>query len=97
MSIEDNQAVWVKDLIVGLCDSPDNDMARGGGERAWDTPLVGFANGADPVFEQYKTVIGPFHWTYVKETYGFEGYGCGLCQVGVPCESGIPEGIGNRF
>jgi ferredoxin len=27
---------------------------------------------------------------HVKETYGFEGYGCGLCQVGVPCESGIP-------
>jgi len=27
---------------------------------------------------------------YVKETYKFEGYGCGLCQVGVPCETGIP-------
>jgi len=27
---------------------------------------------------------------YVKKTYTFEGYGCGLCQVGVPCEAGIP-------
>lgn len=27
---------------------------------------------------------------YVKSNYGFEGYGCGLCQTGVPCESGIP-------
>ena len=27
---------------------------------------------------------------YVKEAYKFEGYGCGLCQVGVPCEAGIP-------
>ena len=27
---------------------------------------------------------------YVKETYNFEGYGCGLCQVGVPCETAIP-------
>jgi epoxyqueuosine reductase QueG len=27
---------------------------------------------------------------YVQETYQFEGYGCGLCQVGVPCESCIP-------
>jgi epoxyqueuosine reductase QueG len=27
---------------------------------------------------------------YVKEAYRFDGYGCGLCQVGVPCESGIP-------
>ena len=27
---------------------------------------------------------------YVKEAFGFEGYGCGLCQTGVPCESGLP-------
>ena len=30
---------------------------------------------------------------YVKARYGFDGYGCGLCQTGVPCESGIPEGV----
>ncbi len=28
--------------------------------------------------------------TFVQEHYGFEGYGCGLCQTGVPCESKIP-------
>ena len=27
---------------------------------------------------------------HVNKAYGFEGYGCGLCQVGVPCEAGIP-------
>jgi len=27
---------------------------------------------------------------YVTSTFGFEGYGCGLCQTGVPCESQIP-------
>jgi epoxyqueuosine reductase QueG len=27
---------------------------------------------------------------YVKKRHKFEGYGCGLCQVGVPCEAGIP-------
>jgi epoxyqueuosine reductase QueG len=27
---------------------------------------------------------------YVKNAYGFDGYGCGLCQTGVPCESGVP-------
>ena len=26
----------------------------------------------------------------LREHFGFEGYGCGLCQTGVPCESGIP-------
>ena len=28
---------------------------------------------------------------YVKANYGFDGYGCGLCQTGVPCESKIPS------
>ena len=27
---------------------------------------------------------------YVLSTFGLEAYGCGLCQTGVPCESGIP-------
>jgi ferredoxin len=27
---------------------------------------------------------------YVAKTYKFAGYGCGLCQVGVPCEATIP-------
>jgi len=27
---------------------------------------------------------------YVREKFGFNGYGCGLCQTGVPCEGGIP-------
>ena len=30
---------------------------------------------------------------FVEEHYGFKGYGCGFCQVGVPCEGRIPEGI----
>ncbi len=30
---------------------------------------------------------------YVRFHYGFDGYGCGLCQTAVPCESGIPEGL----
>ncbi len=27
----------------------------------------------------------------VKSVFGFESYGCGLCQTGVPCEAGIPR------
>lgn len=30
---------------------------------------------------------------FVKEQFGFDGYGCGLCQTAVPCESGIPKKI----
>lgn len=30
---------------------------------------------------------------YARTHYGFDGYGCGLCQTGVPCESAIPAKI----
>jgi ferredoxin len=28
---------------------------------------------------------------WIKEEYGIDIYGCGLCQTGVPCEAGIPR------
>lgn len=28
---------------------------------------------------------------FIKTHFGFEGYGCGFCQTGMPCESGIPS------
>ena len=33
----------------------------------------------------FKTAI-----PHIKSHYGFDGYSCGLCQTGVPCESRIP-------
>ena len=33
----------------------------------------------------------PVTQDYVKSEYAFDGYGCGLCQTGVPCESKIPK------
>lgn len=33
---------------------------------------------------------------HVKEVWQFDGYGCGLCQVGVPCEKGIPPAARQR-
>jgi epoxyqueuosine reductase len=35
--------------------------------------------------------IKPVTEEYVKSHFGFEGYGCGLCQTAVPCESRIPK------
>lgn len=37
-----------------------------------------------------RSHVRPVTEAYVKEHYGFDGYGCGLCQTGVPCESRIP-------
>lgn len=39
-----------------------------------------------PACSHHLEVVAEF----VECEYGFKGYGCGLCQTGVPCESGIP-------
>ena len=39
-------SAWVIELIEALWAGPDNDMCRDRPERAWDPPLIGFANGA---------------------------------------------------
>jgi ferredoxin len=43
-------------------DSPANRRKVGRG-KYWDKPLVGFASGEDPLFKQYKKIIGRFHFT----------------------------------
>lgn len=43
--------------------SPENSMKNIPEEPAWDEPLVGFASGADPIFETYKEHVGPFAFT----------------------------------
>lgn len=34
-----------------------------GGERFFDEPLLGVADGDDPLFHELQQVVGPFHWT----------------------------------
>jgi epoxyqueuosine reductase len=43
--------------------SPNNIMPDYPGEHMWDEPLVGFADGDDPLFTEYKQIIGEFHMT----------------------------------
>ena len=43
-------------------DSPANRRKEGRG-KYWDKPLVGFSSGEDPLFKQYKKIIGKFHFT----------------------------------
>jgi epoxyqueuosine reductase len=55
---------WIKDLIRNfIATSPLNTMQNEAGDPAWEEALVGFASGADPIWQQYKEYIGPFHWT----------------------------------
>ena len=58
----ENPASWAKAIVQSFCDSSENTLQNQAQERAWDDPLVGFSSGADPLYVQYKEVVGPFHW-----------------------------------
>jgi epoxyqueuosine reductase QueG len=60
----DVTADWIRGLITDyLADSPCNSMRNKAEDPAWEDVLVGFASGADPIWQQYKEYVGPFHWT----------------------------------
>ena len=57
-------AAWVTGLVRGFVrEGAENRLWDGADERAWGEPLVGFSRGDDPLYAQYKEVVGPFHWT----------------------------------
>jgi len=63
MEIDNNKA-WIETSIREFIrTSPENSLRNEPQEKAWADPLVGFSNGADPIFESYKEYVGPFHLT----------------------------------
>jgi len=46
-----------------VASSPGNRLSAFNNEPIFDEPLVGFADGDDPLFQDYKSIIGDFHWT----------------------------------
>ncbi len=54
----------VKNIITSFLDIPEqNTLSPGWGLRAFDSPLVGFADGDDPLFDFLKEDIGSFYTT----------------------------------
>ena len=53
-------ASFIRDYTAN---SPENSIKNEAKEKAWDAPLVGFARGEDPIFQEYKNHIGSFHWS----------------------------------
>ncbi len=52
------------DLIRGtVAANPDNRIPQTGTAPIFDDPLTGVADGRDPLFSEYKSVIGDFHQT----------------------------------
>lgn len=57
-------ADWVERVINDYMErSPYNTLQNKTNDKAFDTPLVAFSRGDDPIYETYKEVVGPFHWT----------------------------------
>jgi epoxyqueuosine reductase QueG len=57
-------AAWLASTIKDhVHHSPKNSLQNKSNERAFAEPLIGFSNGNDPLFEDYKRHVGPFHWT----------------------------------
>lgn len=63
----------IRDEIAGFVrESPDNRFPEGGAPF-FDEPLIGFASAKDPLFEQFKQIIGDFHLTpaeIMRNSYG---------------------------
>ncbi|HZL98077.1 MAG TPA: hypothetical protein VFB91_05160 [Terriglobales bacterium] len=53
----------IRDEIVRFVLASPGNRHREGEKRYFDEPLVGFASAADPLFTEYKRIIGPFHRT----------------------------------
>ena len=74
----------------GLCFSVNGYIHQGEVEVKYDGGAIG-DGGHDKILcmKYHADVITKL----CKERYNYEGYRvCGLCQTGVPCESGIPGG-----
>ncbi len=63
-AFEANPALFLESAIKEyVASSALNRLPAFGGEPIFDEPLVGFADGDDPIFAQYKVVAGDFHLT----------------------------------
>lgn len=54
---------FARDTVTGLVDNSPENHLHGFDEKSWNSPLLGFAAGDDPLFTSYKELIGDFHWT----------------------------------
>lgn len=62
--LRENPEHFIKSLITQfVCASPLNRLAAFDNTPIFDKPLIGFADGNDPIFLQYKKVIGETHFT----------------------------------
>ena len=60
----DDLAAWLEGIIQDFIrQSPENTLQDKTHEKAFETPLVGFSRGDDPLYDAYKDHVGPFYLT----------------------------------
>ena len=59
-----NPVDWIAKAIRNFInESPENTLKNTQNDKAWGDPLIGFCKGDDPLYQNYKEVVGSFHWT----------------------------------
>ncbi len=54
---------FCSEMITSLVNEAQENHLHAVDERAWDSPFIGVARGDDPLFAEYKEIIGAVHWT----------------------------------
>lgn len=61
---DSHDAAWVKTCVEDFVSrSPENTLGFDHEEKVFDKPLVGFASGSDPLWQEYQRHIGEFYLT----------------------------------
>jgi hypothetical protein len=59
-----DQGSWISRVIKDFVSTSSfNDMGFKEPEKIFDTPLIGFSSGLDPLYDEYKSHIGSFYFT----------------------------------
>ena len=78
----------IEDLILRLVREHEANRLPDAGIRYFENPLIGVASGSDPLFTEYKSIIGDFHMTPAEalaSSYGSGGKGVSPPDLSVVC------------
>ncbi len=62
-SINSDDSEWIRNHIIDFFKSPENTLGNSTNDKVFDLPIVGFACGDDPIFDEFKKDIGSFYLT----------------------------------
>ena len=79
-----SNAKHIQKLIEAIVESHPANRSEVTGKAFFHSPMVGFADAADPLFASYKQVIGDFHWSPAQafeQTHGAGSFTTGTVIV----------------